>query len=132
MTAHPPAAHVSPPASAPSASTPALPVDESDELSGTDGSSDARPGEGILERIEWTDVVRIVLVGAGGTGRLDRERGRHTRLGRGRRGGRGHVGSGWVSRHTGTPRKGDGKDSAERAGEHHPGIYRPFMRLDSV
>ena len=68
MTAHPSAAHVSPPASAPSASTPALPVDESDELSGTDGSSDARPGEGILERIEWTDVVRIVLVGLAALG----------------------------------------------------------------
>ena len=68
MTAHPSAAHVSPPASAPSASTPALPVDESDELSGTGGSSDARTGEGILERIEWTDVVRIVLVGLAALG----------------------------------------------------------------
>ena len=68
MTAHPSAAHVSPPASAPSASTPALPVDESDELSGTGGSSDARTGEGLLERIEWTDVVRIVLVGLAALG----------------------------------------------------------------
>ena len=68
MTAHPSAAHVSPPASAPSASTPALPVDESDELSGTGGSSDARTGEGILERIEWTDVVRIALVGLAALG----------------------------------------------------------------
>ena len=68
MTAHPSAAHVSPPASAPSASTPALPVDESDELSGTGGSSDARTGEGILERIEWTDVIRIVLVGLAALG----------------------------------------------------------------
>ena len=68
MTAHPPAAHVSPPASAPSASTPALPVDESDELSGTGGSSDARTGEGILERIEWADVIRIVLVGLAALG----------------------------------------------------------------
>ena len=68
MTAHPSAAHVSPPAPAPSASTPALPVDESDELSGTGGSSDARTGEGILERIEWTDVVRIVLVGLAALG----------------------------------------------------------------
>ena len=68
MTAHPSAAHVSPPASAPSASTPALPVDESDELSGTGGSSDARTGEGILEQIEWTDVIRIVLVGLAALG----------------------------------------------------------------
>ena len=68
MTAHPSAAHVSPPASAPSASTPALPVDESDELSGTGGSSDARTGEGILERIEWTDVVRIAAVGLAALG----------------------------------------------------------------
>ena len=68
MTAHPSAAHVSPPASAPSASTPALPVDESDELSGTGGSSDARTGEGILGRIEWTDVIRIVLVGLAALG----------------------------------------------------------------
>ena len=68
MTAHPSAAHVSPPASAPSASTPALPVDESDELSGTGGSSDARTGEGILERIEWADVVRIAVVGLAALG----------------------------------------------------------------
>ena len=34
MTAHPPTAHTYSPASAPSASTPALPVDDSDELSG--------------------------------------------------------------------------------------------------
>ena len=63
MTAHPPAAHVSPPASAPSASTPALPVDDSDELSNTATPSGARTGEGILERIEWADVVRIAAVG---------------------------------------------------------------------
>lgn len=63
MTAHPPAAHVSPPASAPSASTPALPVDDSDELSNTGTPSGARTGEGILERIEWADVVRIAAVG---------------------------------------------------------------------
>ena len=68
MTAHPPAAHVSPPVSAPSASTPALPVDEPDELSGTGGSSGSRTGEGILERIEWADVVRIVLVGLAALG----------------------------------------------------------------
>ena len=68
MTAHPPAAHVSPPVSAPSASTPALPVDEPDELSGTGGSSGSRTGEGILERIEWADVVRIAVVGLAALG----------------------------------------------------------------
>jgi len=68
MTAHPPAAHVSPPASAPSASTPALPVDDSDELSNTGTPSGARTGERILERIEWADVVRIVLVGLAALG----------------------------------------------------------------
>ena len=71
MTAHPPTAHVSPPASAPSASTPALPVDESDELSGAGaatGSAGARTGEGILERIEWADVVRIAVVGLAALG----------------------------------------------------------------
>ena len=68
MTAHPPAAHVSPPASAPSASTPALPVDDSDELSGTGARSGARTGERILERIEWADVVRIAAVGLAAVG----------------------------------------------------------------
>lgn len=71
MTAHPPTAHVSPAASAPSASTPALPVDDSDELSGaggTTGSAGARTGEGILERIEWADVVRIAAVGLAALG----------------------------------------------------------------
>ena len=71
MTAHPPTAHVSPPASAPSASTPALPVDDSDELSGAGaatGSAGARTGEGILERIEWADVVRIAVVGLAALG----------------------------------------------------------------
>ena len=68
MTAHPPAAHVSPPASAPSASTPALPVDDSDELSNTATPSGARTGEGILERIEWADVVRIAVVGVAALG----------------------------------------------------------------
>ena len=68
MTAHPPAAHVSPPASAPSASTPALPVDDSDELSNTATPSGARTGEGILERIEWADVVRIAVVGLAALG----------------------------------------------------------------
>ena len=68
MTAHPPAAHMSPPASAPSASTPALPVDDSDELSNTGTPSGARTGERILERIEWADVVRIAVVGVAALG----------------------------------------------------------------
>ena len=71
MTAHPPAAHVSPPASAPSASTPALPVDASDELSGaggTTGSAGAPAGARILEQIEWADVVRIAAVGLAALG----------------------------------------------------------------
>ena len=68
MTAHPPTAHVSPPASAPSASTPALPVDDSDEPSNTATPSGARTGEGILERIEWADVVRIAVVGLAALG----------------------------------------------------------------
>ena len=71
MTAHPPTAHVSPAASAPSASTPALPVDDSDEPSGAGaatGSAGARTGKGILERIEWADVVRIAVVGLAALG----------------------------------------------------------------
>ena len=68
MTARPPAAHVSPPASAPSASTPALPVDDSDEPSNTATPSGARTGERILERIEWADVVRIAVVGLAALG----------------------------------------------------------------
>ena len=68
MTAHPPAAHVSPPASAPSASTPALPVDDSDELSHTAAPLGTRTGERILERIEWADVVRIAVVGVAALG----------------------------------------------------------------
>ena len=71
MTAHPPAAHASPPASAPSASTPALPVDASDELSGaggTTGSAGAPAGARILEQIEWTDVVRIAAAGLAALG----------------------------------------------------------------
>ena len=68
MTAHPPTAHLSPPASAPSASTPALPVDDSDEPSNTATPSGARTGEGILERIEWADVVRIAVVGLAALG----------------------------------------------------------------
>ena len=63
MTAHPPAAHVSPPASAPSASTPALPVDDSDELSGPSGSAEAGAGERLIDRIERSDILRIAVVG---------------------------------------------------------------------
>jgi len=59
---------VSPPASAPSASTPALPVDDSDEPSNTATPSGARTGKGILERIEWADVVRIAVVGLAALG----------------------------------------------------------------
>ena len=68
MTAHPPTAHTYSPASAPSASTPALPVDEPDVLSGAGGSSGARPGERVLDRIEWADIVRIVVVGIAALG----------------------------------------------------------------
>ena len=68
MTAHPPTAHLSPPTSTPSASTPALPVDDSDELSNTATPSGARTGKGILERIEWADVVRIAVVGLAALG----------------------------------------------------------------
>ena len=68
MTAHPPNAHVSSRVSAPSASTPALPVDEPDVLSGAGGSSGARPGERVLDRIEWADIVRIVVVGIAALG----------------------------------------------------------------
>ena len=63
MTAHPPAAHVSPPASAPSASTPALPVDEPDDLSGPGGSAEAGAGERLIDRIERSDILRIAVVG---------------------------------------------------------------------
>ena len=71
MTAHPPTAHTYSPASAPSASTPALPVDDSDEFSGaggTTGSDGAHAGKGLLERIEWADVVRIAVVGVAALG----------------------------------------------------------------
>ena len=59
MTAHPPTAHTYSPASAPSASTPALPVDEPDDLSGPGGSAEAGAGE----RIERSDILRIAVVG---------------------------------------------------------------------
>ena len=63
MTAQPPTAHAHPPASAPSASTPALPVDESDELSGSVGPTGAGSNERIIDRIERADIVRIAVVG---------------------------------------------------------------------
>ena len=63
MTAHPPTAHTYSPASAPSASTPALPVDDSDELSGPSGSAEAGAGERLIDRIERSDILRIAVVG---------------------------------------------------------------------
>ena len=63
MTAQPPTAHAHPPASAPSASTPALPVDESDELSGSVGPTGAGSNERIIDRIERADIMRIAVVG---------------------------------------------------------------------
>ena len=63
MTAQPPTAHAHPPASTPSASTPALPVDESDELSGSVGPTGAGSNERIIDRIERADIVRIAVVG---------------------------------------------------------------------
>ena len=63
MTAHPPTAHTYPPASAPSASTPALPVDEPDDLSGPGDSAEAAAGERLIDRIERSDILRITVVG---------------------------------------------------------------------
>ena len=63
MTAQPPTAHAHPPASAPSASTPALPVDESDEISGSVGPTGAGSNERIIDRIERADIMRIAVVG---------------------------------------------------------------------
>ena len=63
MTAHPPTAHTYSPASAPSASTPALPVDEPDDLSGPSGSAEAGAGERLIDRIERSDILRIAVVG---------------------------------------------------------------------
>ena len=63
MTAHPPTAHTYSPASAPSASTPALPVDEPDDLSGPGGSAEAGAGERLINRIERSDILRIAVVG---------------------------------------------------------------------
>ena len=67
MTAHPPAAHSHPPAQHPSASTPALPVDESDDLTGPGGDR-ATTGERIIDRIEWADIARIAVVGLASLG----------------------------------------------------------------
>ena len=63
MTAHPPTAHTYSPTSAPSASTPALPVDEPDDLSGPGGSAEAGAGERLIDRIERSDILRIAVVG---------------------------------------------------------------------
>ena len=63
MTAHPPTTHTYSPASAPSASTPALPVDEPDDLSGPGGSAEAAAGERLIDRIERSDILRIAVVG---------------------------------------------------------------------
>ncbi|WP_167149123.1 cation-translocating P-type ATPase [Actinomyces sp. ZJ308] len=67
MTAHPPAAHphpiAQPPSQPSSASTPALPVDESDDPSGAAGATGVRAGERIIDRIERADIVRIAVVG---------------------------------------------------------------------
>ena len=63
MTAHPPTAHTYSSASAPSASTPALPVDEPDDLSGPGGSAEAGAGERLIDRIERSDILRIAVVG---------------------------------------------------------------------
>ncbi|WP_083313586.1 cation-translocating P-type ATPase [Actinomyces sp. HMSC075C01] len=71
MTAHPSSSHPYPTTQPPSASTPALPVDASDELSGAGaatGSAGAPAGARILERIEWADVVRIAAVGLAALG----------------------------------------------------------------
>ena len=63
MTAHPPTAHTYSPASAPSATTAALPVDEPDDLSGPGGSAEAGAGERLIDRIERSDILRIAVVG---------------------------------------------------------------------
>ena len=63
MTAHPPTAHTYSSASAPSASTPALPVDEPDDLSDPGGSAEAGAGERLIDRIERSDILRIAVVG---------------------------------------------------------------------
>ena len=63
MTAHPPTAHTYSPTSAPSASTPALPVDEPDDLSGPGDSAEAAAGERLIDRIERSDILRITVVG---------------------------------------------------------------------
>ena len=76
---------------------------------------------------------RARLGGAAGTGEvvglID---GQCRRRGRRGRGGRVRVGGGRMSRHAGTPRKGDGKGPTEQAGERHPGIYRSVKGCNSV
>ena len=66
MTTHPPTVHPqqsAQPTQPPSASTPALPVDESLDLSGSGGPGGDGSGERLIDRIEHSDIVRIVLVG---------------------------------------------------------------------
>ena len=67
MTAHPPS-HPYPTTQPPSASTPALPVDESDDPSGPGGPGGAGSGERIIDRIERADIARIAVVGLAALG----------------------------------------------------------------
>ena len=71
MTTHPPTVHPqqsAQPTQPPSASTPALPVDESLDLSGSGGPGGDGSGERLIDRIEHSDIVRIVLVGLAALG----------------------------------------------------------------
>ena len=71
MTTHPPTVHPqqsAQPTQPPSASTPALPVDEFLDLSGSGGPGGDGSGERLIDRIEHSDIVRIVLVGLAALG----------------------------------------------------------------
>ena len=71
MTTHPPTVHPqqsAQPTQPPSASTPALPVDESLDLSGSGGPGGDGSGERLIDRIEHSDIVRIILVGLAALG----------------------------------------------------------------
>ena len=71
MTTHPPTVHPqqsAQPTQPPSASTPALPVDESLDLSGSGSPGGDGSGERLIDRIEHSDIVRIVLVGLAALG----------------------------------------------------------------
>ena len=66
MTAHPPTVHPqqsAQPAQPPSASTPALPVDELGGVSGSGGPAGSGAGERFIDRVEHSDIVRIAVVG---------------------------------------------------------------------